>query len=60
MGDFDESIAAFKRAIQLTPHSPRMRAALARSFAMCGKHKEAEQILDELKKLSEKRYVSHV
>ncbi len=58
MGDFDESIAAFKRAIQLTPHSPRMRAALARSFAMCGKHKEAEQILEELKKLSEKRYVS--
>jgi len=58
MGDFDESIAAFKRAIQLTPHSPRMRAALARSFAMCGKYKEAEQILDELKKLSEKRYVS--
>jgi len=58
MGDFDESIAAFKRAIQLTPHSPRMRAALARSFAMCGKHKEAEQILDELKKLAEKRYVS--
>jgi TolB-like protein/Flp pilus assembly protein TadD len=58
MGDFDESIAAFQRAIQLTPHSPRMRAALARSFAMCGKHKEAEKILEELKKLAEKRYVS--
>ncbi len=58
MGDFDESIAAFQRAIQLTPHSPRMRAALARSFAMCGKHKEAEEILEELKKLAEKRYVS--
>jgi TolB-like protein/Tfp pilus assembly protein PilF len=58
MGDFDESIAAFQRAIQLTPHSPRMRAALARSFAMCGKHKEAVHILEELKKLAEKRYVS--
>jgi serine/threonine-protein kinase len=58
MGDFDESIAAFQRAIQLTPHSPRMRAALARSFAMCGKHTEAEHILEELKKLAEKRYVS--
>jgi serine/threonine-protein kinase len=58
MGDFDESLAAFQRAIQLTPHSPRMRAALARASAMCGKQKEALEILDELKILSEKRYVS--
>jgi TolB-like protein/Flp pilus assembly protein TadD len=58
MGDFDESLAAFQRAIQLTPNSPRMRAGLARSLAMCGKHKEALQILKELQTLSEKRYVS--
>jgi len=58
IGDFDESIAAFQRAIQLTPHSPRMRAALSRSFAMCGRHKEAQEILLELQKLSEQRYVS--
>jgi serine/threonine-protein kinase len=58
MSDFDESLAAFQRAIQLTPNSPRMRAALARASAMCGKHKEALQILQDLQKLSEKRYVS--
>lgn len=58
MGDFDESLAAFQRAIQLTPSSPRMRAGLARSLAMSGKHKDAEQILKELQTLSEKRYVS--
>lgn len=58
MGDFDESLAAFQRAIQLTPNSPRMRAGLARSLAMCGNHKEAQQILREMQTLSEKRYVS--
>lgn len=58
MSDFDESLAAFQRAIQLTPNSPRMRAGLARSLAMSGKHKEAHQILKELQTLSEKRYVS--
>ena len=58
MGDFEESLAAFQRAIQLTPNSPRMRAGLARSLAMSGKNKEAQQILQELQGLSEKRYVS--
>ncbi len=58
MGDFEESLAAFQRAIQLTPTSPRMRAGLARSLAMSGKHKEAQQILKEMQSLSEKRYVS--
>ena len=58
MADFEESLAAFQRAIQLTPNSPRMRAGLARSLAMSGKHKEAQQILKEMQTLSEKRYVS--
>lgn len=58
MGDFEESLAAFQRAIQLTPNSPRMRAGLARSLAMSGKSKEAQHILQELQGLSEKRYVS--
>jgi len=58
MSDFDESLAAFQRAIQLTPNSPRMRAGFARSLAMSGKHKEAQQMLKELQTLSEKRYVS--
>ena len=58
MGDFDESIAAFQRAIQLTPNSPRMQGGLARALAPAGKKKEARRILKELHGLSGKRYVS--
>src|SRR3984893_5266519 len=32
-GEFDESAAAFQRAIQLSPRSPLMQAALGRTFA---------------------------
>jgi TolB-like protein len=58
VGDYEESLAAFQRAINLTPNSPRMCAGLARSLAMSGKHKEAQQVLKEIQMLSEKRYVS--
>jgi tetratricopeptide (TPR) repeat protein len=57
-GDFDESIAAFKRAIQLSPQSPRMKGALGRSLALSGKRHEAEEILSELQELSTARYIS--
>ena len=57
-GDFDESAAAFQRAIQLSPGSPLMRAALGRTFALSGKQVEAVRILGELHELAEKRYVS--
>jgi serine/threonine-protein kinase len=57
-GEFDESIAAFQRAIQISPRSPIMQAALGRTLALAGKRKEALHILDELHKLAEKRYVS--
>lgn len=57
-GDHDESIAAFQRAIHLTPRSPRMRGALARVLALSGKRTEARAILAELQELSRSRYVS--
>lgn len=57
-GDFDESAAAFQRAIQLSPGSPLMKAALGRTFALSGKQPEALRILQELHELSAKRYVS--
>jgi serine/threonine-protein kinase len=57
-GDFDESTAAFQRAIQLSPQSPLMQAALGRTLALSGKHREALQILTELQGLAAKRYVS--
>jgi len=57
-GEFDESAAAFQRAIQLSPGSPLMKAALGRTFALSGKQEEARRILAELHELSVKRYVS--
>lgn len=57
-GDYEESAAAFQRAIQLSPGSPIMKAALGRTFALSGKQAEALRILKELHELAEKRYVS--
>jgi TolB-like protein/Tfp pilus assembly protein PilF len=57
-GDFEEAIAAFQRAIQLSPPSPRIRGALGRTFAKSGKPRQAHRILDELQELSNHRYVS--
>jgi TolB-like protein/Flp pilus assembly protein TadD len=57
-GEFDESAAAFQRAIQLSPRSPLMQAALGRTFALSGKRVEALSILQELQELAERRYVS--
>ncbi len=57
-GEFDESAAAFQRALQFSPQSPLMQAALGRTFALSGKETEARRILSELCELAKKRYVS--
>ena len=57
-GDRDESAAAFQRAIQLAPQSPRMRSGLARILAVSGARDAALAIFSELRELSRKRYVS--
>lgn len=57
-GDFDEAAAAFQRAIQLSPQSPKMHAALGRTLALAGNKGEALRIVAELEELAEKRYVS--
>ena len=56
--DFEEAIAAFQRAIQLSPPSPRVLGSLGRTFARAGKPRQAHRILDELGELAKKRYVS--
>src|SRR5207237_7446970 len=56
--DFDESAAAFQRAIALSPQTPRMHAALARTSALAGKRKAALAILRKLEGLAKSRYVS--
>jgi TolB-like protein/Flp pilus assembly protein TadD len=57
-GEFDESAAAFQRAIQLSPQSPMMQAALGRTLALSGKPAEAVRILQDLQGLAARRYVS--
>ena len=57
-GEFDEAAAAFHRALQLSPQSPMVQAALGRTYALSGKKADALRILGELHKLAEKRYVS--
>ena len=56
--DFEEAIAAFQRAVQLSPPSPRIQGALGRTFARAGKPRQAHKILDELREESKRRYVS--
>ena len=51
-GDFDESIAAFQRAIDLSPPNPRILGALGRTFARAGRKDEALRILRELEELA--------
>jgi TolB-like protein/Flp pilus assembly protein TadD len=57
-GELDEAIAAFKRAIELSPPSPRILGALGGVLAKAGKRDEARKILDQLEKLAAKRYIS--
>jgi serine/threonine-protein kinase len=57
-GEFDESVAAFQRAIQLSPGSPLMQAGLGRTLALSGREREASRILEELQELVKNRYVS--
>jgi serine/threonine-protein kinase len=56
--DYEEAAAAFQRAIHLFPQSPRMKAALAQLYAVTGEKDAAHRALEELKELSETRYVS--
>lgn len=58
LGDFEESAAAFDRALQLAPRNPRITAALGRTLALSGKEDQAREILAGLHNLAAKRYVS--
>jgi TolB-like protein/Flp pilus assembly protein TadD len=56
--DFDESLAAFQRAVHLSPQTPRMHGALGRTFALSGKRKQALEVLKKLEAYATERYVS--
>jgi len=56
--DFDESAAAFQRAVYLSPQTPRMHGALGRTFALAGRKKQALEVLKKLETYAKERYVS--
>ena len=56
--DFDESAAAFQRAVHLSPQTPRMHAGLGRTFALSGRRKQALEVLQKLEAYAKERYVS--
>jgi serine/threonine-protein kinase len=56
--DFDESAAAFQRAADLSPNTPRMHGALARTLALSGRTGKARAALQTLQDRSRTRYVS--
>jgi TolB-like protein/Flp pilus assembly protein TadD len=56
--DFDESAAAFQRAVHLSPQTPRMHGALGRTFALSGRKKQALEVLRKLESYAKERYVS--
>jgi TolB-like protein/Flp pilus assembly protein TadD len=56
--DFDESAAAFQRAIHLSPQTPRMHGALGRTFALSGRRNQALEVLRKIESYARERYVS--
>lgn len=56
--DLDESAAAFRRAVDLAPHSLRMQGALARTLALSGRLELARDTLQKIDEISRVRYVS--
>jgi len=55
---FEEAIAEFQKAINLSGENPEYLAALGYAYATEGSRDEAEKVLNQLKKLSNLRYVS--
>ena len=53
---YDEAVAEFQRAVQLSGRSPTFIANLARAYVASGKKSEAVQLLSELKKRSSPGY----
>jgi tetratricopeptide (TPR) repeat protein len=58
VGRFDEAISAAKKAVRLLSRSPYTLSRLAAAYAAAGRREETEQVLEELREISNTRYVS--
>jgi eukaryotic-like serine/threonine-protein kinase len=54
---FDAAIGEFRRARTLSNDGPAQMAALGHAYAISGRRSEAEQVLEEMKALSTRRFV---
>ena len=57
-GELEEAIAAFQRAIELSPPAPRIVGSMARVYALVGRKQDSLKLLSDLNDLATKRYVS--
>ena len=56
-GMYEEAIAEFQIATRLSENDPEVLACLGHAYALSGKRDKAQDVLDELKELSKRRYV---
>jgi tetratricopeptide (TPR) repeat protein len=57
-GMYEEAITEYQKALDLSGSRPRIVAELGYIYAVSRKRSEAQKALEELKELSERRYVS--
>src|SRR5882724_6530113 len=57
-GRYELAVTAGEKGVNLSGGSPIMRAALAHTYGMSGRAKEALQVLDDLTKLANHKYVA--
>ena len=57
-GRYEEAIAEGEKGVNFSGGSPLMRAALAHTLGTAGRTKDAVQIIDELTKLAQQKYVA--
>ncbi len=54
---YSEALGAYQKAVDLSGRSPLYLASLAQALALTGAREQAQNLLDELRKLAERQYV---
>ncbi|HEX5731700.1 MAG TPA: tetratricopeptide repeat protein [Blastocatellia bacterium] len=57
-GLYREAIASYEKAVSLSAGSPEALASLGHAYAASGETAKAQKVLDQLKTLSKRRYIS--
>ncbi|MEZ5428611.1 MAG: winged helix-turn-helix domain-containing protein [Pyrinomonadaceae bacterium] len=57
-GDLGRAVKEYQISLKLSPDSPEVLASLGHSYALSGQKEKSREILEQLRKMSEKNYVS--